>query len=285
MRKYASILNLIICILLIHPTTSYTTEVEERTGLKRELFSIDFSKTNLELSLLATIIKKGLSKAIIKNPSTGKIKTYVEGEVIDLINIEEVKLVRVSDCIVMIEREGRYETLECNTNPLNEIQSYKLSTPLARYKIVDTPDEYNEYKSKLDKFKSDYEEEIIRVSKKHKVDPYLVKAVIKAESNFNPLAVSPKNAMGIMQLMPDTARDYGVNNLFDPEENINGGVSFLRDLMNYFNGDLKLALAAYNAGKGAVVKHGFKVPPYSETIDYVEKVLGYYRLLKLNRYE
>jgi soluble lytic murein transglycosylase-like protein len=128
--------------------------------------------------------------------------------------------------------------------------------------------------------KSYYEEEILRAAKQYNVDPDLVKAVIKVESNFSSTAVSQKGAVGIMQLMPETAQDYSVNDPFNPTENINGGTKYLKDLMEMFNGNLRLALAAYNAGQNAVIKYGFKIPPYSETIDYVERVLTHYGNLK-----
>ncbi|MGE5444009.1 MAG: transglycosylase SLT domain-containing protein [Ignavibacteriales bacterium] len=127
-----------------------------------------------------------------------------------------------------------------------------------------------------------YEDEILRAAKQYDIDPDLVKAVIKVESNFNSTAVSQKGAIGVMQLMPETAQDYSVNDPFNPTENINGGTKYLKDLMEMFNGNLQLALAAYNAGQNAVIKYGFKIPPYAETIDYVERVLNHYSNLKGN---
>ncbi len=114
-------------------------------------------------------------------------------------------------------------------------------------------------------------------SRTHGVDAALVHAVISAESGYNPGAVSRAGARGIMQLMPDTARRFGVQNIMDPSDNIHGGVRYLRELMKLFNGNMELAVAAYNAGENAVIRHGHRVPPYAETVHYVPKVLGFYR--------
>ena len=118
---------------------------------------------------------------------------------------------------------------------------------------------------------------IENASKTHGVDSALVHAVITAESGYNPVATSKAGARGLMQLMPGTAARYGVQNITDPQENINGGVRYLRDLITMFNGNLELAVAAYNAGENAVIRHGNRIPPYAETVHYVPKVLGFYR--------
>jgi soluble lytic murein transglycosylase-like protein len=104
------------------------------------------------------------------------------------------------------------------------------------------------------------------------VDPELVRAVIQVESGFDARAVSPKGAMGLMQLMPATATAYRVTDPFDPAENIRGGVAYLRRLLDRYSNRVELALAAYNAGPGAVDRHGEQVPPYKETRDYVRRI-------------
>jgi murein DD-endopeptidase MepM/ murein hydrolase activator NlpD len=104
------------------------------------------------------------------------------------------------------------------------------------------------------------------------VDPYLVFLVIEQESHFHPRALSPKGARGLMQLMPGTARRFGVTRPFDPTENIRGGTQYLRDLLRMFNGQVDLALASYNAGEGRVIGYGNKVPPFQETRNYVKKI-------------
>ena len=110
------------------------------------------------------------------------------------------------------------------------------------------------------------------VAPEYRLEPALVLAVMAAESNFDPLAVSPKNAQGLMQLIPDTARRFGVRNILDPAQNIRGGMAYLRWLLAYFEGDVSLALAAYNAGEGAVERY-LGVPPFAETRNYVLKIL------------
>ena len=106
---------------------------------------------------------------------------------------------------------------------------------------------------------------------KYRLDPDLVLAVIEAESNFNPNALSPKNAQGLMQLIPATAVRFGVENVWDPEQNLRGGMAYLRWLLDQFDGDIELALAGYNAGEQAVHRYG-GIPPYHETRDYVRRI-------------
>ncbi|MEA1936253.1 MAG: lytic transglycosylase domain-containing protein [Thermodesulfobacteriota bacterium] len=120
---------------------------------------------------------------------------------------------------------------------------------------------------------------VLEAADRHQVDPALVKAIIMAESSYNPRAVSKKGAKGLMQLMPQTARALGVVDIFDPEHNINAGVRYFKRLMNRFDGDTRLALAAYNAGSRKVRQYQ-GVPPFRATKHYIKKVFRYYKHYK-----
>jgi soluble lytic murein transglycosylase-like protein len=122
----------------------------------------------------------------------------------------------------------------------------------------------------------DFDRMVLESAARNGLDPNLIIAVMQQESGFNPRAVSPKGARGLMQLMPATARRFGVKNIFDPAQNIEGGARYLRFLLDMFNGDLELALAGYNAGENAVINYGYRVPPYRETRYYVKNVSSSY---------
>jgi len=125
-----------------------------------------------------------------------------------------------------------------------------------------------------------YSSQVLAASQETKVDPALIHAVISVESGYNPSARSRAGAVGLMQLMPQTARRYGVTDRLDPAQNIRGGARYLRDLKAMFNNNLHLVIAAYNAGEDAVMKYGMRIPPYRETIAYVPKVMGHYKQLQ-----
>jgi soluble lytic murein transglycosylase-like protein len=125
---------------------------------------------------------------------------------------------------------------------------------------------------------------IADAARAHGLDPKLIHAVIRAESGYNPQALSPKGAVGLMQLIPGTAQRYGVSNSYDPKQNIFGGTRYLRDLLNMFNGNVELALAGYNAGENAVIRAGNRIPNYPETMAYVPKVMNFYRSVDLSRF-
>ena len=121
---------------------------------------------------------------------------------------------------------------------------------------------------------------IVESSNRHGVDPVLIYSIMHRESSFKKFALSHKGARGLMQLMPATAARLGVRDIFDPRQNIEGGVKYMRILLNMFDGDVRLALAGYNAGEGAVLKYGRSVPPYRETQEYVRRISQRYALMR-----
>lgn len=120
---------------------------------------------------------------------------------------------------------------------------------------------------------------IIQTASHHQIDPALIKAIIMAESGYNPKAISKRGAKGLMQLMPGTAQALGVEDIFNPHQNITGGVQYFKQMVNRFNGDVKLALAAYNAGSRNVRNYN-GVPPFKATHSYIKKVFKYYQIYK-----
>jgi hypothetical protein len=129
-----------------------------------------------------------------------------------------------------------------------------------------------------------YLDEIFNVAKEYNIDPLLLHAIAEIESRYNPIAISPAGAKGLMQVMPDTARRFGMQDpdteLFDPRSNLRISSNYLRSLYTHFGNNLTLILAAYNAGENAVIKYGYKIPPYRETQQYVTKVMNRYLELK-----
>jgi hypothetical protein len=148
----------------------------------------------------------------------------------------------------------------------------KIDTPTDVYTVDGAPSYRTTAPATAPASANRYEDLVLEHSARHHLRPELVRAVIQVESGFNPRARSGKGAIGLMQLMPQTAAALGVTNPYDPAENIRGGTAYLRRLLDRYDGDEALALAAYNAGSGAVDRYGRRVPPYQETRDYVKKV-------------
>ncbi|MDT5261283.1 MAG: hypothetical protein QOC61_287, partial [Acidobacteriota bacterium] len=121
---------------------------------------------------------------------------------------------------------------------------------------------------------------IVESGTRNGVDPVLLYSIMHRESSFKRFALSPKGARGLMQLMPGTAARFGVRNIFDPQQNIEGGARYVHFLLDLFDGDVRLTLAGYNAGEGAVMKYGNRVPPYAETQEYVRRISERYELMR-----
>ncbi|MCG8425772.1 MAG: lytic transglycosylase domain-containing protein [Chromatiales bacterium] len=128
----------------------------------------------------------------------------------------------------------------------------------------------------FEKNRKKYTPLIEQIARESHLHPALLHAVVRAESSYDPNALSKKGAMGLMQLMPATAKRFGVSDTWNPKQNLSGGARYLKVLLELFDNDLELAVAAYNAGENAVIKYGYKIPPYPETQQYVVKVLGWY---------
>ena len=157
---------------------------------------------------------------------------------------------------------------------------YYTDQPEHRYykRIIRTkPRGYTQAFNHLKKNRAKYDSIIAKAASRHQLDEKLLHAVIKAESAYQAQAISSAGAVGLMQLMPETAKRYGVTNRSDPEQNVNAGTQYLKDLLEMFDSNLSLAIAAYNAGENAVKKYNNSIPPYPETRNYVNQVLAYYR--------
>lgn len=200
-----------------------------------------------------------------------------------LLNNHWQKILGHSACLMLIVTTGESFAMDKKTAHIYTYQSSSgvtsfsdiepLDVAFSRYRFdcyacrVDSLIDWRQAKLYLQPYKND----INQAALKHGIDPAFVRAVIHAESHFNARAVSKQGAQGLMQLMPATARELGVKNSLSAQQNINGGVKHLARLLRKYNGDNELASAAYNAGEGAVKKHG-GIPPYKETQVYVERV-------------
>ena len=183
-----------------------------------------------------------------------------------LVSLAIVATSSVADAQIYTWRDASGTMMMADTAPADT------SVAVRAFKVPRSTESIRVTKPVSSAYRATYDDLIVDYAKASNLRPDLVRAVVQVESGFNPLAVSPKGAMGLMQLMPATAAQLGVRSPFDPEENIRGGTTYLRQLLDRFQGNEELALAAYNAGPMAVDRYGAKVPPYQETRDYVRKV-------------
>jgi soluble lytic murein transglycosylase-like protein len=168
------------------------------------------------------------------------------------------------------QKPGSIARVSVDPKPVNPIVSVQIEPPKS---TEQSPLAYIKKSERL------YHPIILKAANRYQVDPAIVKAIIMAESSYNPKAVSKRGAKGLMQLMPKTAKEMGVEDIFNPEHNINGGVRYYKKLLKQFKGDIKLALAAYNAGMRTVREHN-GVPPFKSTRYYIKKVFEYYQYYK-----
>jgi len=186
-------------------------------------------------------------------------------------------------CILLLALFSSYTTADVYKRTGADGRVYYTDTPQKGFKykrIIRTqPQGYGRAYRNLAKNKKKYAPIIARAAAKYQIDERLLHAVIQTESAYDVKAISSAGAVGLMQLMPATAKRYGVNNRKNATQNIDGGAHYIKDLKKMFNSNLKLVLASYNAGEGAVKKYKNTIPPYPETRDYVRKVMGLYKKL------
>jgi soluble lytic murein transglycosylase-like protein len=165
------------------------------------------------------------------------------------------------------------------TKQLTKLRNYTYTpTPGALIHLTSQP--LNPSLSNFTTGNTDVDNFIVESGKRNSVDPLLLYSIMHQESSFKPRAMSYKGARGLMQLMPGTASRFGVTNIWDPKQNIEGGARYMRFLLDLFSDDVRLALAGYNAGEGAVMKYGYQVPPYSETREYVRRIGNRYSMIR-----
>lgn len=183
--------------------------------------------------------------------------------------ISEVLMFKILSVVILI--------LGFSTNGMADIYKFVDKDGVIHFTNVPVDSRFEAlgWEGEFEHYIGSYEAVIQKMAERYKVEPALIKAVIKAESNFDPSALSRKGAIGLMQLMPATALNLNVSNPYNPHQNIEGGTKYLRNLTGLFGSDLKLVIAAYNAGENAVIKYGRNIPPYKETREYVKRVTTY----------
>ena len=193
-----------------------------------------------------------------------------KGLAVNILSISEVLMLKFFSAVIIL-------TLCFSANCMADVYKFVDKDGVIHFTNVpvDTRFKALGWEEKFERYIGAYEAVIQKMGTRYSVEPALIKAVIKAESNFDPSAVSRKGAIGLMQLMPATAVELKVSNPYNPHQNIEGGTKHLRYLTGLFGSDLSLAIAAYNAGENAVIKYGRRVPPYKETRDYVKRVTTY----------
>lgn len=248
--------------------------------LQRRLWAL-VTATTLALPAFSSPIsdQKQVSKGIVAVRENGRT-IYVNAEPLE--NPAVRSRARHSVLVYWSNTEHRWKRVPAPTsaalnaarNAAAEVAGYVVSRPRGRSLAAANPN-YASITRGYRVSSGEIDDTIEQAARKHNVDANLVRAIIKVESNFNPGAVSNKGAMGLMQLMPATARSLSVTNPFDPQQNVDAGVRHLKQLLGNFNGDVALSLAAYNAGAGAVTRNN-GVPPYLETQNYVKRITDIY---------
>ena len=227
--------TLLVLLILFTP---HITVISQELAYITEDSKPNYHNSSIDVEILSTLYNKTHPRVILKNKISGEVKTYSVGDEFNY-NNETYKVLHISECLVTLIGGEQTVNLTCKEAE-RDYRLVRIST-LSQFRVVN----YDDIFTKSGDFKADIDDVIKRIGRKYGVDPILVKAVIKAESNFDPKAVSPKNAQGMMQLIPATAKDYGVADPFNAKQNIEGGVKFLRDLIEFFKGDIDLVLAAY----------------------------------------